>query len=230
MQDEFAQSHVYPLPQGRALRLDVLLQLCALMGRSQAEADLMYRFNEIQRPHRPAAKPRMSYAIRLASSADAVGLAQLAETTFRQAFGSSNRDEDIELHCRNSYGAAIQAAEIEARDRTTIVSEADGCLIGFGQLRWGTPPACVRATRGAEIQRLYVDRLWHGRGVAQALMEPLIGAATRGGAGTVWLGVWERNPRALAFYKKSGFVEVGEHTFVVGQDPQRDLVLARRIP
>lgn len=135
----------------------------------------------------------------------------------------------MELHCRNSYGEAIQSAEIEARDRTTIVGEADGGLIGFGQLRWGTPPSCVVATAATEIQRLYVDLRWHGRGVAQALMESLIDAAVRGGADAVWLGVWERNPRARAFYEKSGFVEVGEHVFVVGEDPQRDVVLARRI-
>jgi ribosomal protein S18 acetylase RimI-like enzyme len=171
----------------------------------------------------------MSYATRLATRADAAELAQFAERTFRQAFGSANRDEDMELHCRNSYGEAIQAAEIEAPDRTTIVSEADCGLIGFGQLRWEIPPACVVSTRGAEIQRLYVDLQWHGHGVGPALMESLLRAAVRGGADVVWLGVWERNSRARAFYEKSGFVEVGQHTFVVGKDPQRDLVLARRI-
>lgn len=175
-------------------------------------------------------KPETRYVVRSASRADAQALAKLAERTFRQTFGSSNRDEDMELHCRNHFGEAIQAAEIEAPDRTTIVSEADGGLVGFGQLRWCTPPACVASTAAAEIQRLYVDPGWHGTGVALALIESLIGAAARGGADVVWLGVWERNPRARAFYGKSGFVEVGEHTFVVGNDPQRDLVLVRACP
>jgi diamine N-acetyltransferase len=168
------------------------------------------------------------FGIRPARSADAAPLARLADATFRQAFASSNSGEDMELHCRNTYGEAIQAAEIADRDRVTILAEADGQLVGFGQLRWGQPPDCVRANRAAEIQRLYVDRPWHGRGVAQALMEALMDAAAEGGAQSVWLGVWEKNPRALAFYLKSGFVEVGEHTFVVGHDAQRDLLLARR--
>jgi len=51
--------------------------------------------------------------------------------------------------------------------------------------------------------------------------------ARAAGARTLWLGVWERNPRAIAFYKKVGFIEVGTHTFVLGADHQRDLVLAR---
>jgi ribosomal protein S18 acetylase RimI-like enzyme len=50
------------------------------------------------------------------------------------------------------------------------------------------------------------------------------------GARTLWLGVWERNPRAIAFYRKCGFTEVGTQTFVLGTDHQRDLVLERPIP
>lgn len=46
------------------------------------------------------------------------------------------------------------------------------------------------------------------------------------GSDVVWLGVWERNARAIAFYKKYGFVERGEHVFLLGHDRQRDIVMA----
>jgi len=49
------------------------------------------------------------------------------------------------------------------------------------------------------------------------------------GADVVWLGVWERNPRAISFYKKFGFIEVGDHVFPLGNDPQRDIVMARPV-
>jgi ribosomal protein S18 acetylase RimI-like enzyme len=78
-----------------------------------------------------------------------------------------------------------------------------------------------------ELKRLYVARAWHGRGVAQALMDAALDAARARGARTLWLGVWERNPRAVAFYGKYGFTRVGEHTFLLGADPQTDWVLAR---
>jgi ribosomal protein S18 acetylase RimI-like enzyme len=45
----------------------------------------------------------------------------------------------------------------------------------------------------------------------------------------LWLGVWERNPRAISFYKKWGFVEEGDHTFALGGDPQRDIVMVRAV-
>jgi len=66
---------------------------------------------------------------------------------------------------------------------------------------------------------------WHGHGVAQELMTASIAEARRRRADAIWLGVWERNPRALAFYRRCGFVEVGDHVFPLGNDPQRDLVM-----
>jgi ribosomal protein S18 acetylase RimI-like enzyme len=65
--------------------------------------------------------------------------------------------------------------------------------------------------------------------LAQELMRAATQHAQAAGARTLWLGVWERNPRAIAFYRKCGFAEVGTHTFVFGTDHQRDLVLARPI-
>lgn len=165
--------------------------------------------------------------LRQAAAADAGPLALLAEQTFRETFSASNTEQDMDLHCRTSYGETIQAGEIAAPDMLTLLSEADGQLVGFAQLRWGDAPECVVARTPGEIQRLYVARDWHGKGVAQALMRAGLEALRARGADVAWLGVWERNPRAIAFYRKSGFVEVGDHVFTVGSDPQRDIVMAR---
>jgi ribosomal protein S18 acetylase RimI-like enzyme len=94
-------------------------------------------------------------------------------------------------------------------------------------LRWGTAPACVVARRPAEVQRIYVDRPWHGRGVAQALMAAMLEHARNGGADRVWLGVWEQNLRARAFYRRAGFADVGDHAFRLGDEVQRDRVMVR---
>lgn len=167
--------------------------------------------------------------IRQATEADAASLAALAERTFRETFAQMNRAEDIDVHCRNSYGDSIQAAEIRDPGRTTLVCHVRDSLIAYGQLRWASAPSCVVATRPAEVQRLYVDAPWHGKGVADALMASLLDTAVAGGADVAWLGVWEKNPRAISFYAKSGFAVVGDHVFVLGNDPQRDLVLAKRL-
>lgn len=165
--------------------------------------------------------------IRVASIRDAAPLARLAERTFRDTFASSNTSENMELHCQSSYGEAIQASELKHPAMQTLVCEEGGALIGFAQLRWGDAPPCVSSPLPGELLRLYVERAWHGKGVAQSLMQASLEALQRHGSDTAWLGVWEHNPRAIAFYRKFGFVEVGEHVFPVGTDPQRDVVMTR---
>ena len=167
--------------------------------------------------------------IRRAESTDAARLAALAELTFRNTFEAANTPEDMRLHCATHYSEAIQGREISDPKMATLVCEHDGELVGFAQLRWGHSPDCIKAERPAEIQRLYVREAWHGKGIAQDLMAESIALAKASGADQVWLGVWERNPRAITFYKKWGFAEVGEHAFPVGTDPQRDIIMSRLV-
>ena len=167
--------------------------------------------------------------IRKANSSDARKLSQLAEATFREAFAAMNTAENVDHHCRTSYSEPIQAAELSRADMVTLLSESEGSVSGFAQLRWKGAPVAVQAESPGEIQRFYVVAGWHGKGVARNLMDACIEEMRGRGSDVAWLGVWEHNPRAIAFYKKCGFAEVGEHTFLLGNDPQRDIVMARPV-
>jgi ribosomal protein S18 acetylase RimI-like enzyme len=167
--------------------------------------------------------------IRTALPSDALRLSQLAEGTFRETFAAANSPGNMALHCAASYGEAIQSAEIADPMMVTLLAESDGQLVGFAQLHWGDAPACVGGASPGEIQRIYVASQWHGKGIAQSLMNACLEALRARGSDVVWLGVWERNPRAIAFYGKIGFVECGSHIFPVGDDPQRDIVMAREL-
>jgi ribosomal protein S18 acetylase RimI-like enzyme len=166
---------------------------------------------------------------RRAGLADAAPLAALAERTFRATFSRFNTRENMNAHCARTYGEAIQAREIADPAIETFVCDDGVELAGYAQLRWGTAPPCVPASQPAEIQRIYVEQRWQGKGVAQALMSRLLAAATRGGADQLWLGVWENNPRAIAYYQKVGFTKVGHHVFQLGDDPQHDWIMCRDV-
>lgn len=167
--------------------------------------------------------------IRIAQLGDAKALAALAEKTFRDTFGSMNTFEDMNLHCQSSYGESIQLAEITDPQRLTLVCELGEHLIAFAQLNWSEGPSCVPGKKPGEIQRLYVEKAWHGKGIAQDLMDACLQEMAKAGSDTVWLGVWEHNPRAIAFYQKFGFLQAGDHVFPLGTDPQRDLILTRPV-
>lgn len=176
----------------------------------------------------------MTIHVRPATAADAARLSRLGASTFRETFEGENTPEDMARYLAESFTPERQAAEIADPAGIVLLAEhratpGDAELAGYAHLLSGPAPAAVRGPRPLELKRLYVARAWHGQRVAQRLMDAAIDAARARGAGTLWLGVWERNPRAVAFYAKYGFTRVGEHTFVLGSDAQTDWLLARPV-
>lgn len=164
--------------------------------------------------------------IRPARLDEAAALADLAERTFRDTYTAENTAGDMKAHIARSFSPELQKRELNDAAMSTIVAAMpDGALVGFAQLRSGPAPACVPQTGALEVWRFYVDREHHGQGVAQQLMTATIETAVQRDASALWLGVWERNWRARAFYAKCGFKDVGTQTFVLGADIQTDRVL-----
>jgi len=167
--------------------------------------------------------------VRRASAADAATLAALAERTFRDTFTEVNTPENMAAHAAASYGIDKQREEIESDRIRTLLVELDGVVAGYAQLRNGHHPDCVSAENAIELWRFYIDRSGIGRGLAQRLMQAVVVEAAEWNGRALWLGVWERNPRAIAFYRKCGFVEVGAHVFRLGDDAQTDLIMQREL-
>lgn len=167
--------------------------------------------------------------IRRAEPADAAALADFAARIFNETYGAYNRPEDMAAYLASRYGVRQQAEEIANPDLITLVAEEGGRLAAFAQVRRQEPPECVTEEATVEIWRFYVDRSWQGRGLAQRLMAGAFEAARGLGAHRIWLSVWERNPRAIAFYGKCGFRDVGTKDFWLGADLQTDRVLVAEV-
>lgn len=168
--------------------------------------------------------------IRPATIDDAAALAALGRRTFSDTFAADNTPENLAGFLDATYSEALQRDELAAPHLTYLVAgRDDGSLAGFALLRRGNTSTVVTDPSAIELQRLYVDRLWHGTGLAQALMAECRRVATDAGANAIWLGVWERNARALRFYEAQGFVAIGQQRFTVGSDPQTDTVMLCRL-
>ena len=163
--------------------------------------------------------------IRLATVSDAEVLAELARRTFHDAFAATNDATDMALYLSRAYGIDQQTRELADRDIATLLVEVAGEAVAYAQVRSGHVPDCVAGEKPIELWRFYVSREWHGRGIAQQLMERVKREARERGAKTLWLGAWEHNDRARAFYVKCGFADAGEHIFLFGTDPQTDRIM-----
>ena len=168
-------------------------------------------------------------AIRRGSVADAAELAAFAAKCFEETYSADNNPDDLRAHLDNSYGLAQQTAELADPLVLTILARSNGELVAYAQVRRNTPPLCVTHAAPVELHRFYVDQRAHGSGLASDLMEAVLQAARELQGRHIWLGVWERNPRAIAFYKKEKFVDVGSTFCMVGPDKQSDRVLVAEI-
>jgi ribosomal protein S18 acetylase RimI-like enzyme len=168
--------------------------------------------------------------IRRAVTGDAAALADVGRRLFEETFGPMNTPEDMDLYLRGAFGEAIQRAELLNPDRRTLVVEdVEGSLIGYAMLALGTDAAGVVGARPGEIQRFYIDRKWHGRGIADILMGACVEECTTWACDVIWLAVWEKNGRAISLYERHGFRRVGEKTFILGHDEQHDYVMSRSL-
>lgn len=163
--------------------------------------------------------------IRRGEIADADALASFGARTFLDTFGPANDPAHIDAYLGEAFGITQQAGELADPGTTTLLATIDGTLVAYAQLRRGAAPDCVAQADAIELQRFYLDRTAHGSGIASQLMAAVRRAAAALGARHVWLGVWERNPRAIAFYAKCGYVDVGYKIFHVGPDRQVDRVM-----
>ena len=167
--------------------------------------------------------------IRRAVSGDAAALADLGRRTFSDAFAAHNTPHDMALFLEATYAPAIQARELADEALTCLVAERDGVLLAYALLRTGKQCEFLNDATAVELQRFYVHASCHGTGLAQALMTACITAAHALHAGALFLGVWEQNGRAIRFYEVQGFRAVGQQPFMLGTDPQQDLVMARTL-
>jgi ribosomal protein S18 acetylase RimI-like enzyme len=144
-----------------------------------------------------------------------------------EAFGAGTDSADLAIFLDTNYGVDKQRQELECADIITLLADLEGTLVGYAQVRHSTPPDCATGEDVVELWRFYVDRPWQGSGVAQLLMPAALSAARELGGRQIWLSVWEQNPRAIAFYFKCGFEDVGTADFWVGSERQKDRVLLR---
>ena len=117
----------------------------------------------------------------------------------------------------------------EPGGRVLVIEDVKKGLLGFAHLRQTTPPPALDGRFAVEISRFYVDRPWHGRGIARVLMSACIAEARSRGADALWLLVYQHNPRAVAFYEKSGFKRSGTQPFQMGRRTDQDWVMVRLI-
>jgi ribosomal protein S18 acetylase RimI-like enzyme len=167
--------------------------------------------------------------IRTARADDAALLASFAARAFTDTYRDLDNAQDIADYCAEHFQPAVMAEVIADPACTTFLVHVEEVLAGYAIVRDKVPPPCV-AGAAAQLWRLYVDQAFIGRKLGARLMQQAQSEARRRGAATLWLGVYDRNVRAIEFYRRFGFTQVGVSEFLFGGVLYADPVYAAPLP
>jgi ribosomal protein S18 acetylase RimI-like enzyme len=169
--------------------------------------------------------------IRQAVPEDAKLLTDLAYTTFWDAFAHhpKNAPDDLNHYMRQAFNQEQITAELADAKNIFLIAEIGDEAAGYSKIIIDNIEPGIMAERPVELSRLYSHQKHLGQGVGQTLMDACFERARVEGRDVMWLGVWEYNPRAQRFYEKNGFRVVGSHVFLLGKDPQTDLLMQKSL-
>lgn len=156
-------------------------------------------------------------------------LSELSRKTFFEAYASSNTPENMALYLNSNFFESTFAEQIANENDHFLIALGNLIPVGYAHLRREVDPKITANQNSVELVRFYVDQKWHGKGVAHLIMKECLRWSFKQGFNEIWLGVWEKNPRAQAFYKKWGFEQVGVHPFHFGDEIQVDYTFMRRL-
>ena len=162
---------------------------------------------------------------------DVPALSFIAKKTFYDTFTCTCTEDDMDDFLEKFYNENTLAKEVAVSAMGYFFAEIDGEIVGYILFSNGTQDfAQIHGSTALELKRLYVLEAFHGKGIAQQMMQFFLDHAKSQGYDNAFLGVWEYNLRAQKFYGKYGFVKTAHtHDFPIGNTPQTDVYMWRSI-
>jgi ribosomal protein S18 acetylase RimI-like enzyme len=167
--------------------------------------------------------------IRKATISDLEIIQEISRQTFIETFAEVNTPENMENYILENFNAEKVALEINNPESAFYLAILDNETIAYLKINFGNAQTEIRSSQSMEIHRIYVLKEFHGKKIGQLLLNEAIKIGQQSGVDTIWLGVWEKNHKAIQFYNNNDFIEFDKHSFSLGNDIQTDLLMELRI-
>lgn len=167
--------------------------------------------------------------LKIATIEDLNLLQAIGKQTFREAFAAENTAENMATYLEEGFALEKLRTELADSESLFYLATQAEKTIGYLKINVGQAQSELKTADGLEIERIYVLSDFYGAKVGQILFQKALDTALQMGKSYLWLGVWEKNLRAIRFYEKNGFVTFDKHIFMLGNDAQTDLMMKRNI-
>jgi diamine N-acetyltransferase len=152
-------------------------------------------------------------------------LQSISIQTFSETFSDANTEENLSKYLNESFSTAKLTAELNNKNAEFYFASLDDTVIGYLKLNFGSAQTELQDDKAVEIERIYVLQSFQGKNVGQLLYNKAMERARQHRADYLWLGVWEKNLKAIRFYQKNSFVVFDKHLFTLGDEVQTDFMM-----
>jgi len=149
--------------------------------------------------------------------------------TFEETYRPMNSPETMDKYLHESFSMEKLAQELSHAYCKFYFAYLDSELAGYIKINYAPVQSDINDPESIEVERIYVLKEYKGKGLGKVLMEYAFQKAKQNKKAYVWLGVWEKNVNAIAFYEKMGFKEAGQHSFRIGNELQSDLIMKKTV-
>lgn len=167
----------------------------------------------------------INYTFRKIDVDDVIQLQHISRTTFTETFAEHNSEEDLNNYLQEQLSLKKLVEELNNKYSEFYFASENERVIGYLKLNWEKAQTELIDEAAFEIERIYILKEYFGKGLGQFLLDNAITIGKAHAPSYIWLGVWEKNARAIRFYEKNGFKVFSSHLFTLGSDVQTDLLM-----
>lgn len=171
----------------------------------------------------------MAINIEACTPKDLEQLQSISINTFYDAFKDQNSTEVMEAYLKKAFDMDQLQSEMNHPQTTFYFVYQNEELAGYLKLNTGAAQSEAMGKEALEIERIYLVGAYQKNGLGKQLIRFSEETAKSLKLSKVWLGVWERNERAIAFYERLGFIRFSTHSFFMGEEEQTDYLLEKTL-
>lgn len=171
----------------------------------------------------------MTVNLKKCTLADLSKLQEIGAETFNETFKDQNSPENMKAYLESAFNIKQLEKELTNPLSQFFFVYFNHEIAGYLKVNTDEAQSESMGAESLEIERIYVKKKFHKHGLGKYMLNKAIEIAIEHHKEKIWLGVWEVNENAIGFYNKMGFVQTGVHSFYMGEDEQRDLIMTKII-
>ncbi|CGG63423.1 histone acetyltransferase HPA2-like acetyltransferase [Streptococcus pneumoniae] len=171
----------------------------------------------------------MTINIKKGTLEDLYTLQEISYETFNETFKDQNSPQNMSAYLEKAFNLKQLEKELSNVASQFFFVYFNNEVAGYLKVNTNDAQSEEMGDESLEIERIYIKGEFQKHGLGKYLLNKSIEIAMEHNKKKIWLGVWEKNENAIAFYKKMGFVQTGVHSFYMGDEEQFDFIMIKKL-